>query len=75
MRYKEKFEDYIPETEWVSDNRFYHEKMLDRIWGRIMKRYPKHNNYWDEIYEKVKDDYLSNYDFEVKVIIKKKVKD
>ena len=62
MRFKTKFKDYVHEVKFTG-HRLDDEVILDRIWNRIMERYPNNEKSWDEIYEKVKRDFYTNYKF------------
>lgn len=70
MRFKTKFKDYIPETEFLGVKRWDREVLLDKLWSRILSRYPKHPKHWEDIYEEAKTDMYRNYTYEVNVYIK-----
>lgn len=62
MRFKTKFKDYVSERTFTG-HRLDDEVILDKIWNRIMKKYPNNERCWDDIYEKVKTDFYANYKF------------
>lgn len=71
MKFKTKFKDYVPETEFRDVMRWDVERALDIIWARILKRYPKYENQWEKIYSQVRQDFEMNYYVEVNVKIGK----
>lgn len=62
MKFKTKFKDYVQEKKFTG-HRLDDEVILDRVWNRIMEKYPNNESCWDDIYEKVKTDFYTNYKF------------
>lgn len=62
MRFRTKFKDYVPEKKFTGCG-LDEEVILDKVWNRILDKYPNNENRWDDIYEKVVADFDANYKF------------